>query len=99
MGRDHVLVSLVGVPGRLGLDLVVDPSEFDSVFTQPLERFGDRQLFRLETFVAEGRERRVPHYQMEDDNIWGVTAAVLAMLANLAYDAGLDLERNWKIKP
>ena len=41
----------------------------------------------------------MPHYQMEDDNIWGVTAAVLAMLANLAYDAGLDLERDWKIKP
>ena len=49
--------------------------------------------------LEEGRERRVPHYQMEDDNIWGVTAAVLAMLANLAYDAGLDLERDWKIKP
>ena len=83
----------------VGLDLVVDPSEFDSVFTQPLERFADRQLFRLETFEVDGRERRVPHYQMEGDNIWGVTAAVLAMLANLAYDAGLELERDWKIKP
>lgn len=83
----------------VALDLVVDPSEFDSAFTQPLARFADRQRFRLETFVVEGRERRVPHYQMEDDNIWGVTAAVLAMLANLAYDAGLDLERDWKIKP
>jgi 8-oxo-dGTP pyrophosphatase MutT (NUDIX family) len=83
----------------VGLDLVVDPREFDSVFTQPLERFADRQLFRLETLEVEGRERRVPHYQMEGDNIWGVTAAVLAMLANLAYDAGLELERDWKVEP
>lgn len=83
----------------LGLDLVVDRNEFDSVFTQPLQRFADPALFRLETFLVEGHERRVPHYQMEQDNIWGVTAAVLAMLANVAYDAGFDLQRDWKSKP
>jgi hypothetical protein len=33
----------------------------------------------------------VPHYQINDDNVWGVTAAVLAQLANIALDAGLDL--------
>lgn len=81
------------------LELVVDASEFDSVFYQPLVRFADPELFRLETFLVDGLERRVPHYQMEQDNIWGVTAAVLAMLVNLAYDAELDLQRDWKKKP
>ena len=41
----------------------------------------------------------VPHYQIGADNIWGVTAAVLAQLANVAYDAGLDLQRDWTVKP
>lgn len=81
------------------LALTVDRQEFDSVFTQPLDRFADSTLFRLETIDVEGRPRKVPHYQMEGDDIWGVTAAVLALLANIAYDAGLDLQRNWNLKP
>ena len=43
--------------------------------------------------------RKVPHYQVGSDNIWGVTAAILALLANVAYDAGLDLQRDWKRPP
>ena len=82
-----------------GLDLVVDPSEFDSVFMQRLEIFADRNLFRLEAMSDGSRTRMVPHYQVGDDNIWGVTAAVLAQLANLAFDAGLDLKRNWTVAP
>ena len=82
-----------------GLDLVVDPGEFDSVFMAPLEIFADRDLFRLEAMSDGVRTRMVPHYQVGDDNIWGVTAAVLAQLANLAFDAGLDLKRNWTVTP
>ena len=81
------------------LDLVVDTREFDSVFMPLLQTFADPQLFRLETMFDGEHTRRVPHYQLGDDNVWGVTAAVLALLANLAYDAGFDLQRNWKEKP
>jgi 8-oxo-dGTP pyrophosphatase MutT (NUDIX family) len=77
------------------LELVVDPGEFDSVFLQRLETFADSGLFRLEAMSSGGRTRMVPHYQIGADNIWGVTAAVLAQLANVAYDAGLDLQRDW----
>ncbi|MCB1702105.1 MAG: CoA pyrophosphatase [Halioglobus sp.] len=74
-----------------GLALAADPAEFDSVFLSPLEVFADRELFRLEA-MSDGRKMRmVPHYQLGQDNIWGVTAAVLAQLANLVFDAGLDL--------
>lgn len=82
-----------------GLAYAVDPAEFDSVFHAPLRVFADRSIFRLETMSDGVRERRVPHYQVGDDNVWGVTAAILAQLANVAYDAGLDLERNWTVKP
>ena len=80
-------------------ELVIDRREFDSAFLAPLQVFGDRELFRLETMEVEGRSRKVPHYQLGEDDVWGVTAAVLAMLANVAYDAGLDLQRDWERKP
>lgn len=80
-------------------ELVVDPSEFDSVLLPRLSVFADRALFRLEQMGTGPAARMVPHYQVDDDNVWGVTAAVLAMLANVAYDAGLELQRDWKVKP
>ena len=85
------------VPGEL--NLVVDPGEFDGVFRLPLATFADPDLFRLERMSDGKHTRMVPHYQVEDDNIWGVTAAVLALLANVAYDAGFDLQRDWKLTP
>jgi 8-oxo-dGTP pyrophosphatase MutT (NUDIX family) len=80
-------------------ELVVDPGEFDSVFFTRLAVFADPAIFRLETMFDGERDRRVPHYQVGDDNVWGVTAAILAQLANVAYDAGFDLQRDWKVEP
>jgi 8-oxo-dGTP pyrophosphatase MutT (NUDIX family) len=79
--------------------LVVDPAEFDSVFFTPLAVFADANLFRLETMSYGNRFRKVPHYQVGEDNIWGVTAAILVLLANVAYDAGFDLQRDWNREP
>ena len=95
--RFEVYPCIARVPAQL--ELVVDPGEFDSVFMPLLQTFADPQLFRLESMWDGERTRRVPHYQLGEDNVWGVTAAILAQLANLAYDAGFDLERNWKEKP
>ena len=83
----------------LEFDMVVDPGEFDSVFRARLDVFADPDWFRLEVMSDGQRQRMVPHYQLGDDNIWGVTAAILALLVNVAYDAGLDLQRNWKQEP
>ena len=80
-------------------DLRVDPGEFDSVFLSRLDMFADKTLYRLEVMSDGTRQRKVPHYQVEDDNIWGVTAAVLALLVNVAYDADLDLQRDWTQTP
>lgn len=79
--------------------LVVDAGEFDSVFFAPLAAFADPKIYRLET-MSDGRTaRKVPHYQFGSDNVWGVTAAILVMLVNVAYDAGLDLQRDWEQAP
>jgi 8-oxo-dGTP pyrophosphatase MutT (NUDIX family) len=85
------------VPARLVL--TVDPGEFDSIFWRELAIFADRDIFRMEAMSDGEHTIMVPHYQVEQDNIWGVTAAVLAQLANMALDAGLDLKRDWKMKP
>ena len=79
--------------------LVVDAGEFDSVFFAPLAAFADHGIYRLETMSDGKTARKVPHYQLGSDNVWGVTAAILVMLANVAYDAGLDLQRNWEQAP
>ncbi len=79
--------------------LLVDPGEFDSVFLSRLDIFADKALYRLEVMSDGTQQRKVPHYQIDDDNIWGVTAAVLALLVNVAYDAGLDLQRDWTQTP
>lgn len=93
----EVYPCIAGIPAEP--ELTVDPGEFDSVFYVPLSVFADSSLYRLEVMFDGTRSRKVPHYQVDDDNIWGVTAAVLVLLVNVAYDAGLDLERDWKQAP
>lgn len=78
--------------------LTVDPGEFDSVFLPRLSEFADPALYRLEDMSKNGTTLKVPHYQIGNDNVWGVTAAILVQIANVAYDAGLELQRNWKTK-
>lgn len=80
-------------------ELVVDAGEFDSVFFTSLSVFADPDVFRLEDMSKAGTTLSVPHYQVGDDNVWGVTAAILAQLVNVAYDAGFELQRNWTKKP
>jgi len=79
--------------------LVVDPSEFDSVFLPRLPVFCDRAIYSLEEFNTGGRIFKSPHYRVGDDSIWGVTAAMLVLLVNVAYDAGLEMDREWNRTP
>jgi 8-oxo-dGTP pyrophosphatase MutT (NUDIX family) len=72
-------------------DMVVDPGELESVFMTPLATFADKGNYRLELMSVEGGSRMVPHYQINQDNVWGVTAAVLVQLVNLVLNANLDL--------
>lgn len=74
------------------MDLRVDPAEFDSVLTPPLEMFADSGTFSLKAMSVGARTRLIPHYRVGGETVWGVTATVLALLANVAYDAGLDIQ-------
>ena len=72
-------------------DMIVDPSELESVFLTPLAVFAQPETYRLEKMSDERGSLLVSHYQINDDNIWGVTAAVLVHLANLVLGAGLPV--------
>jgi 8-oxo-dGTP pyrophosphatase MutT (NUDIX family) len=72
-------------------DMVVDPGELESVFMAPLRVFADEKNYHLEQMSTDGDSRMVPHYQINQDNVWGVTAAVLVQLVNLVLNANLDL--------
>ena len=82
-----------------GLNFSVDPGEFASLFDLPLVNFADASVFSVEHMSDGHCPRMVPRFQLPEYNIWGVTAAILAMLANLAYDAGFDLKRDWSVDP
>ncbi|MCB1842411.1 MAG: CoA pyrophosphatase [Halioglobus sp.] len=93
----EVYPCVAGVPADW--QWIVDRDEFDSVFLPPLSTFADKAVFRLEEMSYGSKKRMVPHYQVGSDNVWGVTAAILALVANVAYDAGLELQRDWKVEP
>jgi len=79
--------------------LTVDAAEFDSVLLPRLHLFAQPETFQLKTLSDGEHLRRVPFYEIGEDSVWGVTAAILAQLVNVAYDAGFDLQRDWKQKP
>jgi 8-oxo-dGTP pyrophosphatase MutT (NUDIX family) len=78
-----------------GLLLQPDPSELDSVFYTPLALFAAAQNLQLDRFEYGGGMRYVPRYEIGDDTVWGVTAAILVQVVNIALDAQLDLKTNW----
>ena len=75
--------------------LEANPAELESVFEAPLDFFADPSQLSFMRFDYGGRERRVPEYRWQDYQIWGITAAILVRLVNLACDAGIEMEDYW----
>jgi 8-oxo-dGTP pyrophosphatase MutT (NUDIX family) len=78
------------------VELSANPAELDAVFTVPLEFVADPAELRFDRYDYGGRERWVPRYDWGDHRIWGITAAVLVKLANLACAAGLAMDDYWE---
>jgi 8-oxo-dGTP pyrophosphatase MutT (NUDIX family) len=78
-----------------GLPLRHDPLELDGLFYVALARFADAANLRLDRMRYGESVRFVPRYEIGDDTIWGITAAILALVANIGLEARLDLKRDW----
>lgn len=75
---------------------VANSQELDEVFSVPLEFFSKPEHLQFDRYEYGGRERQVPRYEWQNYTIWGITAAVLVKLVNLACDAGLEMEDYWQ---
>lgn len=71
--------------------LRIDPAEFDTVFMAPLSVFAEHARYRIERMHDGVQEQSVPHYRLDNGTVWGITARVLAQLANIGLQAGLEL--------
>jgi 8-oxo-dGTP pyrophosphatase MutT (NUDIX family) len=75
-----------------------NPEELDVVFTVPLDYCTRPGALQFEKVLYRDRLRKVPRIDYQQYSIWGITAAMLVQLANLACDAGLDIEDYWEEK-
>ncbi len=75
-----------------GLPLRPDPREVAELLLLPLLQFADASGWHVRNLPdpADGRPVRVPHFRLPHDTVWGTSARVLLLLANLGLEAGLD---------
>jgi 8-oxo-dGTP pyrophosphatase MutT (NUDIX family) len=76
--------------------LVANEEELASIFRAPLTYFADERHLEILPMEYRGSVRQVPRYEFDGYLIWGITAAILVRLANLACGSNLRLEDYWK---
>ena len=106
LGTMQSLVTRTGIRltpcvGRVSqfADLRPNPDELALLFDAPLAFFANKQNLAFDTFDYGGHQRQVPRYQWQQHRIWGVTAAMLAILANHSLEADIALASYWQDKP
>lgn len=76
----------VGVfPGCCQINM--NPAEIDRIIEVPLAHLLKPEVFRAEDWVYQGRSRPVYFYTYENDEIWGLTAAILKQFLDLVFKA------------
>ncbi len=68
-------------------------SEIAAVFSVPLTFFCEDPRETTHRLDHQGRSWYVPCYRYDNYKIWGLTAMMIVELVNLAYDAGIELQR------
>jgi 8-oxo-dGTP pyrophosphatase MutT (NUDIX family) len=81
---------------REAVEFIPNPEELDAVFCPPLEFFCQEGELHLDPFEYRGAMRQVPRYEYGEFTIWGMTAAMLIRLVNIACGAAIELETYWK---
>lgn len=72
------------------ITLTPNPHELDSVFKVPLSFFLQDDRLRTDTGTLGGYPVKVPCWQFERYEIWGVTAVIMVMLMNKVFDRGIE---------
>lgn len=69
--------------------LRVNSWEIERILEVPLSHLLRPEVFRTEDWNWKGRQHPVHFYTFGDDEIWGLTAAILKQFLDLAFPAGL----------
>ena len=68
-------------------ELTLQPDEVEEIFTAPLEDLLSPRAFRRVLWTRDGREYKVPVFDVEGRRIWGATAAMTGvLLARLGWE-------------
>ena len=76
-----------------------NPEELDTVFEVPLAFLAEAGNLQYDRVRHRGGLKAVPRYDWQEHRIWGMTAGILVALVNRAFDAGLELEPDWRGMP
>ena len=63
-----------------GLTYRPNPAEIDSIFEVPLDFFTTTQPIRIDDLNRQGEFNRVPAYNFDGYEIWGLTALIIGEL-------------------
>lgn len=81
---NYLVTPYVGV-FPAGYRLRANPAEIDRLIEVPLSHFLRPDIFRAEDWNWRGRESPVYFYRYGNDEIWGLTAAILKQFLDLVF--------------
>lgn len=82
--HDYLVTPCVGVI-RGDRPLVVNRDEIERIIVVPLKHLLRPEVFRTEDWTWRGRTHPVHFYRYLDDEIWGLTAAILSQFLNTIF--------------
>lgn len=62
-----------------------NPAEIERIIEVPVEHLLKPEIFRTEDWTWKGRSHPVPFFTWRDDEIWGLTAAILRQFLDIAF--------------
>jgi len=81
---DYLVTPFVGViPGDYRF--TVNTDEIERLIVAPVPHLLRPEIYRVEDWSWKGREMPVPFFTCGDDEVWGLTAAILRQFLDLAF--------------
>ena len=85
--HNYLVTPFVGFVNHLSLKL--NEAEIDKVLEVPVAHLCDPASFQMKNWEWQGRQHPVYFYTYGEDEIWGLTAAILKQFLDLAYARGI----------
>ena len=82
--HDYLVTPFVGVIPP-AYRFTVNPAEIERLLVVPVAELLRPEIYRVEDWTWQGREMPVPFFTCGDDEVWGLTAAILRQFLDLVY--------------